>query len=38
MMEHYVRNCWYMVGWSEELADGVLSRRICGDGGRVVTC
>jgi phenylpropionate dioxygenase-like ring-hydroxylating dioxygenase large terminal subunit len=27
-MEPYVRNVWYMAGWSEELDDGLFARRI----------
>lgn len=25
---NFPKNCWYMAGWSDELADGLLSRRI----------
>ena len=28
-MSDYPKNAWYMAGWSEELADGILARRIC---------
>ncbi len=28
MLEHYLRNVWYLAGWSEELGDGLLGRRI----------
>ncbi len=31
MMGRYLRNCWYMVGWSDEIGEGVLSRRIGGE-------
>jgi phenylpropionate dioxygenase-like ring-hydroxylating dioxygenase large terminal subunit len=27
-MEAYLRNVWYLAGWSDELADGILARRI----------
>jgi phenylpropionate dioxygenase-like ring-hydroxylating dioxygenase large terminal subunit len=27
-MTDYVRNAWYMAGWSEELTDAILARRI----------
>lgn len=29
-MEDFPQNCWYMAGWSEELGDGLLARRIAG--------
>lgn len=27
-MERYLRNCWYMAGWSDEIGDAGLARRI----------
>ena len=27
-MGQFPRNCWYMAGWSNELTDGLLTRRI----------
>lgn len=30
-MAQFLRNVWYMVGWSDELAEGTLSRRIAGN-------
>ena len=29
-MERFLRNAWYMAGWSEELGQGLLPRRIAG--------
>ena len=29
-MNGFVRDAWYMAGWSEELGDGLLARRIAG--------
>ena len=29
-MDPFLRNAWYMVGWSEELGEGLLARRIAG--------
>ena len=27
-MEHYLRNCWYMAGWAEEIGEAGLVREI----------
>lgn len=29
-MDRYLRNCWYMAGWSDEIAEGGLARQILG--------
>jgi phenylpropionate dioxygenase-like ring-hydroxylating dioxygenase large terminal subunit len=29
-MERYLRNCWYMAGWSDEIGEAGLARRIAG--------
>lgn len=29
-MEHYLRNCWYMAGWADEIGEAGLARRLLG--------
>jgi len=31
MSAAYLRNCWYMAGWSDEVGEGLLRRRILGE-------